>query len=356
MIGLAHIRNRAGALLLPLAGAYCAGLALVLGLRLVMQASWWWVALLDNFVLYLFGPLLLVLPLAGLLRQRWLGGAALALSVIGLVWLGGAARLDRPPIPPAHASKPLKVVVYNLRDDGRDIAPDVDWLLGSAADVIFISEVRVAGADARLARLKQAYPYEVRQEFDQRIFARYALQAGEMEWLEAPALGRIVIKTGLEFEGRRLSLYSVHTSVPEGEAAHFDVNRFPFRYLPLRNYFGHVLLHYDETRRNAQLEQLLKIVRADPNPVIVAGDFNLSPYSAEYTQMAAELQDTHAAAGSGLGHTWPSNVVIGAPQWLPALLRIDYIWHSAEFVTLSHRVAGPLGSDHLPLMAVLAWE
>jgi len=71
MIGLAHIRNRAGALLLPLAGAYCAGLALVLGLRLVMQASWWWVALLDNFVLYLFGPLLLVLPLAGLLRQRW---------------------------------------------------------------------------------------------------------------------------------------------------------------------------------------------------------------------------------------------------------------------------------------------
>ena len=53
---------------------------------------------------------------------------------------------------------------------------------------------------------RQAYPYEVRQEFDQRIFARYALQAGEMEWLEAPALGRIVIKTGLEFEGRRLSL------------------------------------------------------------------------------------------------------------------------------------------------------
>ena len=72
--------------------------------------------------------------------------------------------------------------------------------------------------------------------------------------------------------------------------------------------------------------------------------------------MAAELQDTQAAAGSGLGHTWPNGVVIGAPQWLPALLRIDYIWHGAEFVTLSHRVAGPLGSDHLPLMAVLAWK
>ena len=356
MIWLVHIRNRAGALLLPLAGAYCAGLALFLGLRLVMADSWWWVALLDNFVLYLFGPLLLVLPLAGLLRQRWLGGAALALSVIGLVWLGGAARLARPPIPPAHAGKPLKVVVYNLRDDGRDIAPDVDWLLGSAADVIFISEVRVVGEDARLVRLKQAYPYEVRQEFDQRIFARHALQAGETEWLEAPALGRIAIKTSLEFEGRTLSLYSVHTSIPVGAAAHFDMDRFPFTYLPLRNYFVQVLLHYDETRRNAQLEQLLKIVRADPNPVIVAGDLNMSPYSVEYTQMAAELQDTQAAAGSGLGHTWPNGVVIGAPQWLPALLRIDYIWHSAEFVTLSHRVAGPLGSDHLPLMAVLAWE
>ena len=93
MIWLVHIRNRAGALLLPLAGAYCAGLALFLGLRLVMADSWWWVELLDNFVLYLFGPLLLVLPLAGLLRQRWLGRRQLD------DWVFNISRLSVPNLP-----------------------------------------------------------------------------------------------------------------------------------------------------------------------------------------------------------------------------------------------------------------
>ena len=80
-------------MLLPLAGAYCAALALFLGLRLVMADSWWWVALLDNFVLYLFGPLLLVLPLAGLLRQRWLGRR------LADAWVFNISRLDVPNLP-----------------------------------------------------------------------------------------------------------------------------------------------------------------------------------------------------------------------------------------------------------------
>ncbi len=39
-----------------------------------------------------------------------------------------------------------------------------------------------------------------------------------------------------------------------------------------------------------------------------------------------------------------------------ALLRFDYIWQCVAFVALSHAVGGAMGSDHLRLMAVLAWN
>ena len=87
--------------------------------------------------------------------------------------------------------------------------------------------------------------------------------------------------------------------------------------------------------------------RADPDAVIGAGDFYMSPYCPAYAGVAGVLKDMQAEAGSGVGHTGPTAALIGAPPWLPALLRIDYIWQSAAFVALSHAVGGALGSDHL---------
>ncbi len=97
-------------------------------------------------------------------------------------------------------------------------------------------------------------------------------------------------------------------------------------------------------------------MRADPDAAIGAGDFYTSHYCPAYAGVAGALKDTQAEAGSGVGHTWPNAALIGAPPGMLALLRIDYIWQSAAFVALSHAVGGPLGSDHLRLMAVLAWK
>ena len=356
----AHVRKSLRAIVQVASGTYCGGLALFLGLRLITDGSWWFLALLNTFALYLFLPLLLVVPLCGLLRMRRLGWAAAALSVIGLVWFGGGAvpamptGLERNTLPQSGSA--LKIVVYNVRDGGRNIAPDVAWLLGTDADVIFLSELNDVGEDARLDALRRAYPYEVRGDVGQRILSRHALRAGESVVKDEPPWSGVAIKTGIELAGRQLSLYSVHMAIPKGTKEHFDMGRFPFNFLPQRNFLIKVFVRYDETRRNSEVEQLLSAVRADTNPVIVAGDFNLGPYSVAYARMAAALQDSHARAGTGLGHTWPTGVVSGVPQWMPPLLRLDYIWHSAEFVTLGHQVAGPLGSDHLPVMAVLAWK
>ena len=36
---------------------------------------------------------------------------------------------------------------------------------------------------------------------------------------------------------------------------------------------------------------------------------------------------------------------------LPPVLRVDYIWHTAELTTLAAWVGGNAGSDHLPVLA-----
>ena len=54
-------------------------------------------------------------------------------------------------------------------------------------------------------------------------------------------------------------------------------------------------------------------MRADPDAVIGAGDFYMSPYCALYARVAGALKDTQAEAGSGVGHTRPNAALIGAP-------------------------------------------
>jgi vancomycin resistance protein VanJ len=119
---------------------------------------------------------------------------------------------------------------------------------------------------------------------------------------------------------------------------------------------GLFIVRYDETTRNRQLANLLTLIENDRNPVIAAGDFNTNSTSLAYGRIASVLKDTYAEAGYGFGHTWGHAPVMRLPAFIPPVLRLDYIWHSDDLMTLSHEVAPGLGSDHLPVVATLAWR
>jgi len=76
--------------------------------------------------------------------------------------------------------------------------------------------------------------------------------------------------------------------------------------------------------------------------VILAGDFNDTPVSYSYRQIANELDDTFVDEGKGLGQTHA--------QMLP-LLRIDYIFHSKTLQTIEHKTINKDYSDHFPIVA-----
>jgi endonuclease/exonuclease/phosphatase (EEP) superfamily protein YafD len=98
--------------------------------------------------------------------------------------------------------------------------------------------------------------------------------------------------------------------------------------------------------RNEELGALVAFARAQPGPLIVAGDLNLTPWSEHFRAAlaASGLQD--AALGFGLHRSWPA-------QFAPAGIRIDHCLLSPHWRSISADTGPWLGSDHLPVIADL---
>lgn len=97
--------------------------------------------------------------------------------------------------------------------------------------------------------------------------------------------------------------------------------------------------------RRLQVSQLVAAGRGVTAPLLLAGDFNLTPASRPYAGLRKAFRDTFAESGWGHGATYPA----ACP-----LIRIDYLLHNRGWSSLSCRVVRGEGSDHLPILAELA--
>lgn len=97
-------------------------------------------------------------------------------------------------------------------------------------------------------------------------------------------------------------------------------------------------------RRAAQVDTVSGMIASSPYPVIVVGDFNDTPVSYTYKKMRGGLEDTFINAGRGFAYTY---------NRLFSMLRIDYIFHSPVFETLSYRSDDLPWSDHNPVWVQL---
>ncbi len=100
-------------------------------------------------------------------------------------------------------------------------------------------------------------------------------------------------------------------------------------------------------RRTLQAEPISQHIQNSPHPIILCGDFNDGPVSYTYRKISAGLKDSFEEAGLGFGNTYNGK--------LPAL-RIDYILHSQDLQTRSHRIYHAELSDHYPVIAELSFK
>jgi endonuclease/exonuclease/phosphatase family metal-dependent hydrolase len=249
----------------------------------------------------------------------------------------------------AASSTMLKIVTFNVWGDNRRLNDVQAWLLDVSADVVMLQEIPESYAKGGLSVFEDIYPYQYVQDTNIRVWGNAILsrfpfvqtENFDLEGDGTPSHQRVVINLG----DKTVALYNIHLLMPLGEKAHFD--------LGIDNPYLHMALKYDDNLRNQQIARLLSYIDSEPNPFVMAGDFNTSAQSVTYNTLAAQMRDSFHEAGMGLGGSWPIAVSGELPEFFPALFRIDYIWHSDHFQTISAHVGPKLGSDHLPVFATM---
>lgn len=103
-----------------------------------------------------------------------------------------------------------------------------------------------------------------------------------------------------------------------------------------------ILCHEDEWN-----ERIKPVVTESTLPLILAGDLNDIPNSWLYAQIANELKDTYCEKGLGYSNTYNG----GFPRF-----RIDMVFHSEGWRTLSYKRIKTDISDHYPVFTSLELE
>jgi endonuclease/exonuclease/phosphatase (EEP) superfamily protein YafD len=333
---------------------YVIAVFVFLGLRLGMGDSTWWLGFLNTFARWVFAPAYGLLPLALLLRAKRGLLVLLPALIVGILWYAPDF------VPRARAALPadapqIRVVTANIWGSNRNFAASErfaaigDWLRTLDADVILLQEVPLSQRNRTdgVLGLRDVYPdqfFTMNAAATRATLSRLTVDMSTNNETN-PARSHFQ-RTVVELAGQEIAIYTVHITNPLRDEPRLSLPRTPF----IVDY----ALRYDPAQRDLQVRYLLAALEQEHLPYIVGGDFNMSDQSLMYNEVAAVMTDSFRAAGWGFGTSWR----VGTQRLgitVPPLIRIDYLWHSDDFVALTSEQGPFLGSDHLPLVTTLAF-
>lgn len=256
-----------------------------------------------------------------LLRRFWVAVAAamgFGVSIVPLL-----PYLASEPVPTAVATtqqETFRLVSFNVWFRNPDMVRVAEYIEKSQADAVVLLELTPPQAEM-LVPLLPTYPhYHIdSSRMGAAVFTKWPVTSAESVPLAQG--GAVAAQLMLDWRGTPVSVLGVHLNWPLGP----------------RN----------STFRNQELDSLVAFSKAQRGPLLVAGDFNLTPWS-EYFGDALEHSGLHdAALGFGLTRSWPS-------QFAPVGIRIDHCLLSRHWQAMTTGIGPSLGSDHLPLVTDVA--
>ncbi len=275
-----------------------------------------------------FAPFWLLGALVALACGLAVTSAALRPLILIVAGLGivASAALILPevlrPIRPAVGAgvgRQVKLIQLNAWNENVDVEGTADWVARQNPDLVLVEEVE---EPIRLALIKRGFHYS-RGMVRTAIFSRIAPSAppffiAEPDWHVLPPFARAT------FDGPdgSFSVISTHFTWPtkgfqKGQARALDV-----------------LVHRYDTRR-----------------LILAGDFNLTPWSFALRRIDRDygLERRDRAIFS-----WPARPFLGHLRSPLAFLPIDHVYAGSAWRTVRIERGPRLGSDHYPVMITLA--
>lgn len=220
----------------------------------------------------------------------------------------------------AEAGSPrFRVVTFNTWFRNHDYAAIGRFLEQTQPDVIVIEE-RSQQEALRLGEYLASYPHSFNEPRPHGVvvFARWPIVSAESLLLTEG--GVLAARVTLDWHGRQVTVLGAHLHWPLGPK--------------------------NSRMRNAELQSIATFAATRTEPLIVAGDFNVTPWSRHFRAALDRSGLSDSAAGHGLAPSWPS-------QFPPLGIRIDHCLVSRHWRSTDVRLGPSLGSDHLPLIADL---
>lgn len=243
-----------------------------------------------------------------------------ACVLVVLLLLIRIARFLKSSAPKGNASEIFRIVTFNLERGEQTRRRLLAYLCSTSADVVVLQEIEPGEAGALLTPLRSVYPHirlgtaAVGQK-SVAILSRWSWEESEdiLRTSQRPS----VVRSRIKYFGALIDIIGIHMAYP---------------------------LHPRDQQRH--FDWLTRYVRSCPGPVIVAGDFNSTPFS---ERMRSFTRATGLRRHATWQFTWPGRV-------LPPIFGIDNVLSTKEARTVAVSAGPPLGSDHLPLVVDLGIE
>ncbi|MBX3498694.1 MAG: endonuclease/exonuclease/phosphatase family protein [Alphaproteobacteria bacterium] len=279
-----------------------------------------WIAdLVESFRPHLLAGALALLPLGLTVRGGW-RSACLAIVVACLAINGATiASAVRAATTPqeARGGIRLQVVTINLLWSNGQHQRLRDWLRSEAPDIVVTQETTPRWA-AMLAGLDGLFPHRrlPGPADDLAVLSRHPFDMAAEVGIRAHGT---LAKARLSVGRRRIDLMALHASVPASPAWRIA--------------------------RDEMFEDIAGFARRTRYPLIVAGDFNATPWNRSMRRLVRESPLRHAPG------FWRPTWTAYVPLWMG--IPLDHVLAAGECRVVARRIGPDIGSDHRPVLATV---
>ncbi|MDB5443977.1 MAG: hypothetical protein JWP86_2045 [Phenylobacterium sp.] len=253
--------------------------------------------------------------------SRWL---ILAMGLVGIVAAGSlmAPEFTRTTGPQAasDAAGQLKVIQFNVWSRNSEPEATVDWIAAQHPDIVVLEET--TPDFRRLVEARTGWRSACR-DCEVMIYSRLPIAKGYLG--AGPAVGPLAHAVFKDAQGA-FDVAGIHDAWPtDGAGA-------------------------DQQRQEARLARVIAELPRDRT--IVTGDFNSTPWS--FSRRSWDKAFGLVRRDRAL-FSWPAGVITARRIRVPfPILPIDHVYAGPGWATVSVTSGPKLGSDHYPVVAILA--
>ncbi len=238
--------------------------------------------------------------------------------------------------------KSLRVISCNLQNGKFELNALNNLIVSSRPDVVALQEYPVH------LQIKALEGWHHLYEADLHIFSRFPVIKGESRKAFVPLhswprscflYGTVLTPAG------NLTVATVHLPSPRYGLQNI-LDRSTLISLKRK------ILLIDETiYRRKVSKEIAGVVTSLPSPKIIAGDFNMPVESSIYKEYWSAYRNAFSDVGTGYG--WSERVSVFR---IPVAVRIDHILLDKGIVPTLCETGPDIGSDHLPVIADIAFQ